>query len=405
MSASGPHVRACPGAALRVLVVTSRFAPQVGGTERYLTELLPALARAGCEVQVLAQRMELVAELRSAGVSSPVGSVYGEPVVARVARWGFAKALADRIRHGAPERSIDLVHVHGYSRPLMAQTVLAARALGTPVVWSLHGGLMHPPFGHRRTTRLLMRAFDRWALGPLLCSVAAFIVLADSQVEELAARGVPSERVHLLPNMVSEDVLAFEGRPEYSGRLIAVGRLAPEKRLHDLVDAVALDPSLPDVDIVGPDDGAGDDLRRRAHGLVPGRVRFLGVPDRAVLVRAIAASRALVMPSAWEGQPMAALEALALGVPVVASDEAARALPAEGVSRVPVGDIGALVGALRRVVASPVDSHRDAPAGGRHDKAMTADRHAEAVRRVYRGALATAAGDPPVPSGARSECL
>lgn len=386
---------------LRLLVVTAGFPPQVGGTERYLAELLPALGEVGCTAHVLAQRASSGAasvpgRRGTAPSALPVpedGGPGTDPtccglVVERVGRWRIATAMAGRLSLGSAGGRIELVHIHGYSRPMLAQTLLVARHYGIPVVWSLHGGLLHPPFGHGKAARAVMRGFDRWALGHLLPTVRAFVVLADTQVDHLVRRQVPADWVHLLPNMVPGDVLGFGGRPEPSGRLIAVGRLAPEKRLADLIDAIALDPTLPDVDIVGPEGGVGPELRRHAMELAPGRVRFVGVPERSDLVRRVAASRALVLPSAWEGQPMAALEALALGVPVVASHQAAHALPDDGVTRFPAGDVMALAGALHATATGAGHRRRRSSANCSSTGVMTARAHAERLRQVYLGVLA-----------------
>src|SRR5206468_1411959 len=87
-----------------------------------------------------------------------------------------------------------------------------------------------------------------------------------------------------------------------------------------------------------------------------GRVEFAGARSRADVLRLLAGSTALVLPSAWENLPHAAVEALAVGTPVVAT--AVGGVPevvhdGENGLLVPPNDPIALAAALRRVVSEP----------------------------------------------------
>jgi glycosyltransferase involved in cell wall biosynthesis len=96
------------------------------------------------------------------------------------------------------------------------------------------------------------------------------------------------------------------------------GRLSREKGVATLVDAVGRTRGARiALAGAGPEEEA---LRRAAAEKAPGRVEFLGVLPREALFARVRASRAVVLPSEWyENAPMSALEALASGVPVVAS--------------------------------------------------------------------------------------
>jgi glycosyltransferase involved in cell wall biosynthesis len=101
--------------------------------------------------------------------------------------------------------------------------------------------------------------------------------------------------------------------------LITVGRLIPSKRFEFAIDLLARMQSTYKIDLKVVGDGPERSrLEARARDLP---VTFLGhISDREALANLLRVSDVLLMPSASEGQPNAILEALACGVPVVATD-------------------------------------------------------------------------------------
>jgi len=95
--------------------------------------------------------------------------------------------------------------------------------------------------------------------------------------------------------------------------VLYAGRLDPEKRVHVLFDAVAMMDNPPSLIIAGSGvENHALKERSRENG-----AHFLGSVSHEEMPRVIAAADALVLPSAYEGMPTIALEALACGVPVV----------------------------------------------------------------------------------------
>jgi glycosyltransferase involved in cell wall biosynthesis len=151
-------------------------------------------------------------------------------------------------------------------------------------------------------------------------------------------------------------------RPQ-QGRLVYVGRLADKKGVDVLVEALArLDGAHLDVIGDGPDRAALEAQARRLG--VEDRVRFLGKLPRADVLSALATAHLVVIPSRvgaggdMDGTPVVLCEAMAAGVPVVASDLGGLGeCIDDGVDGllVPPGDVDALAAVLSQALAGGVD--------------------------------------------------
>jgi glycosyltransferase involved in cell wall biosynthesis len=221
------------------------------------------------------------------GVASAVDAVVQSlgPTVSRVRPYDVLAARAD------------VVHLHPSlrSRSLLRDAVLAAAASarGARVVLSLHGfdfELADRLDRHPRLRRLLLRA-----------NVVS--VLARPFAERLARWGIDAE---VVPNAVDPAALPAERRPERS--VLYLGRLSPEKRVHLLIEACA-ELGVP-LTIAG--DGPERDRLAARHPL-------LGWVDTPTKRELLARAGVLALPSTGEAFPVAVAEALAAGVPVVAS--------------------------------------------------------------------------------------
>lgn len=182
--------------------------------------------------------------------------------------------------------------------------------------------------------------------------------------------GLSSKRLHVIHNGI--DVERFRvppadlsqwGIPTRGEVLIFVGRLAPQKNLPMLIDATAevlSERSETHLLIVGDGPERSAVLRRmQRYPHVADRMHLLGWrPDVPQL---LAASRLLLLPSAWEGLPGAVLEAMAAGLPVVASDvEGVRELlgAASHEQLVPAGHARALANRVGQLLTAPSEAAR-----------------------------------------------
>jgi glycosyltransferase involved in cell wall biosynthesis len=194
-----------------------------------------------------------------------------------------------------------------------------------------------------------------WALRRALASCGAVVAVSEDARISLASLGVPSGRVEVIPNPVPGHPHAPAPR-EPVPRILSLGRLHPAKGYDVALAAAALLKDLPfrwDIVSEGPEGAA---LRRRADELgLESCVRFAGFqPDTKPY---FAAADLFVLSSRVEGTPLALLEAMAAGLPIVATrcgrgvEDAL--LDGSAGMLVPPEDPAALAAAIRSLLAEP----------------------------------------------------
>lgn len=259
-----------------------------------------------------------------------------------------------------------LIHTHGYKAGILGR--IAASLLHLPVVSTFHSG--EPGTGRLRWYFRL----DRWTAGlaPRIAVSAAI------------ARRLPAP-VALVPSFVELPPAAILDQGTRD-RIGFVGRLSPEKG-PDLFCALAR--LLPDLgfDIYG--DGA---MRAGLEGQAPENLRFLGrvapmAPHWPKLML-------LAMTSRHEGLPLAALEAMAQGVPVAAFGVGGLPdLIQSGVDGLlaPPGDVAALAALIAEWSAAPAERRRvmGAAARAKIETGYSLDAGIARLLPIYRRAGAT----------------
>jgi glycosyltransferase involved in cell wall biosynthesis len=222
-------------------------------------------------------------------------------------------------------------------------------------------------------------------------------------VEALARGGVPAERIRLLrssidpaavrPTRARDQVRAELGAPADAAVLLTLGALVRRKGLDVLLAALArlAARGVEPLCWLGGDGPERAALEKRAAklGLAP-RVRFLG-PRRDV-GDLLAAADVLVMPSRREGLGVAALEAMAAGTPIVASNVGGLGeAVVEGRTGllVPPADADALAAALGRMLGDGALRARCAAEGPRRiDEGFHVERMVDGYEELYREVLA-----------------
>jgi glycosyltransferase involved in cell wall biosynthesis len=226
-----------------------------------------------------------------------------------------AREVADHLRRlGA-----DVLCCSGYKPDLIGWQ--AARQAGVPVVAISHGWTAATL--KVRFNELLDRLVLRW----MDCTVC----VSAAQAERVRRAGVPVERVVVIRNAIQTDLFdkhdPFYRRklrkwfPQPRTRIIAaVGRLSPEKGFDQLVAAAALlAPRDPDIGFVLFGDGPLREALARQISACGLTKRFVLAGFRTDVQRFLPCCDLAVLPSWTEGLPVIVLEALAAGVPVVAT--------------------------------------------------------------------------------------
>ena len=202
---------------------------------------------------------------------------------------------------------------------------LAGRLLRVPAIMAFQGWIYSPgKRGVYPTTvawlyRLSVAFCVRWA--PMIGCLSREIY------DGLRARGAPAGRLWFAPNCVD---LALWRTPKEGAhrraerRALFVGRFSPEKGLRYLLEAApSVLARLPNVRfvLVGGDEGEDGEFHAMARRLgIMDRVDFCGVVPREALPMVYGDADVLAVPSLAEGHPLAPMEALACGTPVVGSD-------------------------------------------------------------------------------------
>lgn len=236
--------------------------------------------------------------------------------------------------------SADLIHFNEFPFRHLALVVLA-KARGVPVVFSMHGLLSEEirtflgpayPVTFREGSGSIRLRFPRAAIRVLLsvyrsCGGAWNAVVVPSEAlkrDATSSEHVSPGRIAVIPHGVEAPAATPRATTPHSGplRILYVGKLEAVKGPDLLIDAVGrlLGAGIPvDLSVVG----AGSleaSLRARAATLDRGRIAFLGVRRGEDLESLYAASDIVVVPSRHETLSMVALEAMAAGRPLLATD-------------------------------------------------------------------------------------
>ncbi|MCH1867666.1 glycosyltransferase family 4 protein [Nocardioides sp. CFH 31398] len=281
-----------------------------------------------------------------------------------------------------------LVHVHTSTRGSFVRKSLLARAAvlrGVPVVLHVHGGAFDSY--HDRAPRPLRR----W-IRTTLEAVDVVVALGPSWATVLQ-RIAPGAQVVVVPNAVEPGPApAPADRGGAPTTVLFLGQVSALKNVPLLVDAwakVRTDLHTPARLVVA---GDGDDLDRvgaavARHGL-GADVELRGWVPPAEVDGLLAAADVLVLPSRWEGQPMAVLEAMARGLAVVATEVGGVVdlVDADSGLLVPPDDVDALAGALRTVLDDAALRARLGAGGRRRVEAeFSVDRTWRTLDDLYRG--------------------
>lgn len=363
---------------MRVVRVSYRVPPMPGGMERHIECLTREQIERGHEVAIAFRHGSVVPAgarrlaLRRTGMS-PTMAIASD-------RLAFA-AEATRAVRDLP--GTDLVHLHGDHVEALVLGP-ACRRLGVPLVLTVHAALASR-YPHPRLARTAFRLVD------------AFIALGSTTAADLVARGVDPRRIRTMSSGLNLSGMppptGIPGREP--GLIVSVGALNPMKNHGLLIEAFhELRRTRPGLRLViageGPERARLTQLAGRA-----GAVELPGDLPRDEVYRLVGRAELFVLASRrvsgkGEGVPTAALEALALGTPVVVSSDASLdpVVPDRAAYRVfGSGSLPSLIGAVRTLLDDGAARQRMSLLGARAAAALDWPSVADRVEELYRAVL------------------
>jgi glycosyltransferase involved in cell wall biosynthesis len=316
---------------LRVLVVHNLY-QQPGGEDTTRASEVALLRAHGHEVHEYTETNERIDQM------SPVS-------VALQTVWSIPSY--QRIRRTITEFRPDIVHFHNTFPLISPAGYYACQAEGAPVVQTIQNfrlsclmaaflrdgkicedclgkripwpGVRHRCYHQSLTHSAVVAGLlvTHHTFGSWRHQVDAYIVTTEFAKEKLIQAGLPPHKLHVKPNFILPDP-GVKASPNGDYALF-VGRLSHEKGLYTLLRAWRRLPATIPLKIVG-DGPLSQSLHDTARQHALGHIEFAGRVDHAAVLRLMKQARLLVFPSEWyEGYPLTITEALACGLPVVAS--------------------------------------------------------------------------------------
>lgn len=339
---------------MRIAMVQDDWWPRTGGGPVHVKELALALAEYhGYTVDIFTRALKRDGERYTATEEFQSGKVTVHRLGPCTEYWNPIGRTASMITPLSRLLRGEYDVVHGHTFLPAVPTYLSGGLTDAATVFTVHGTALPSGIGRdesmiagvkRRIEKQFVLGFD----------YDAVISVNDEHVDLLETH---HDAVRPITNGV--DLERFDVDVERTQDVLFLGRLAPKKRVSDLISAFAqIEDEFPESTLrivgTGPKRNA---LERHAATLgVTDRVSFEGrSPDEAI-PQYYASARAYVLPSVWEGHPLTILEAWASGTPVIASS-------VEGIEEfvdhertgylVPPKSPGELADALRFVLQNP----------------------------------------------------
>ncbi|MCU4743580.1 glycosyltransferase family 4 protein [Natronoglomus mannanivorans] len=303
---------------MRIAMIQDDWWPRTGGGPVHVKELSIALAEQfDHTIDVYTRALEKDGETHTDVETFADGAVRVHRLKPSTEYWnpiGRGASLVTSLPHLLTEE-FDVVHGHTF---LPAVPTRAAGALtDAATVFTVHGTALTSGVGRdesmfagvkRRLERQFVLDFD-------------YDHVISVNTEHLDLLGAYHDRLSCVPNGVDLD--RFDVDVDRRDEILFLGRLAPKKRVSDLIDAFdRIADEVPETDLVIVGTGPKDDaLKTQVNRLERGdRVHFEGRVSDDAIPRYYRRAKLFVLPSVWEGHPLTLLEAWAGNVPVITSD-------------------------------------------------------------------------------------
>jgi glycosyltransferase involved in cell wall biosynthesis len=309
---------------MRLLHIVEGLSPALGGMSRVAANLSELFARAGSEVEIITTIAQ-----SSDRIYQPSGVTVQALPRRFVPSWAYAPGLAEIIERAVA--NADLIHLHGlwlYPHFVASRAAWRARK---PYLVSPHGMMDEWALAQGKLKKQVYGSLIEWRT---LQRAAAIHAVSETEATDIKRLGFTADVV-TIPNGINRNEFAqlpnpsvFTTRyPELLNKTIFLflGRLHPKKGLDLLVKAfteVAKVRSDTALVFAGPDE-SGCQLSIASYldgeGL-GGRCLFTGMLGDEERLAALSAAHIFVLPSYSEGFPLATIEALAAGLPVILTE-------------------------------------------------------------------------------------
>jgi glycosyltransferase involved in cell wall biosynthesis len=385
---------------MRILIVNN-FSYVTGGADRHCFDVAQLLREAGHDVAFLATSSPTQVEKAGAFVPLMLTNATRDDVSPLVAATVAVRSFWNRSAEGAMRELLrefrpDVLSVHKVYPHLSVAPLVVARRAGVPIVQTVHDFefVSANPFDHtggktdQRESRVQYRALNsalfRVKRGPHVRLVDRWIAVSRAIAATYASYGVHAD---VLPNFTltgPEDPPSLSSR---SGALYA-GRLTEEKGVREVLEMARLNPDVP-VRVAGQ--GPLAPVVRAAAERCP-NLTYFGAVTQAEVQMHLRASRVCLMPSSWpEPGPLACLESMAAGTPVVCYGDAgglAEYVTDAGAGIAVAREPGAFVAASSRLLTEDaawreMSSHARLALKARH----APDNYVASLTRIFSGVV------------------
>lgn len=343
---------------LRILFVVDGYYPSNGGAEHQVQLLSSTFAKMGHTVNVITPRLD---------VTKPINDTVDGVVVERIIypKIPLLGAIILCIRYAlkliSKYRNYDAIHIHmaknlaaatGFVRPLLRASMIV-KISGA---WEFEGGILDPAKKNHLLYKMLNTGIRQ----------ADYVqCLSQFTWKKLIEAGYPTNLLRMIPNAVDisrfETKLHTEDKLSGSKKVVYVGRLRRVKGLTVLLEAWAkLNHHQNTRLIIAGDGDLRNELLENIQRLkISNSVELLGeISDIPGLLRD---AYVYVQPSFQEGMPNSVLEAMAAGLPIVATEVSGNedlVRPNDNGLLVPAGDSDTLAAAIQQLLDNPVQANQ-----------------------------------------------
>ena len=291
-----------------IVQVTSYYPPHLGGMENVVAQIAEGIVDKGYTMSVYTSDIDYSGNVAN---GSKAQIHYLKSI--EFAHTPIIFTLFFRLL-GLPRHS--LIHLH-VAQALSPEIVyLVSKLKGIPYIAHIHLDVdPSGPFG------FLLEPYKKLFLKRVLKSAAKIICLSEPQKKLIASKyALPLDSIVVIPNGVAEEYFVGKRTSQNAiPHLLFVGRLVAQKNLSLLVKAVSQMKTSILLDIVGEGE-LKEDIEALIQQYELKNVKLHGQKTSKELLEFYQSADIFVLPSFKEGVSLAMLEALAAGLPVVASD-------------------------------------------------------------------------------------